>query len=154
MSETKSPSWAWRLNETSKTVVLTAVNQHSDTVMDFVRYGMGHAAPRFNVDGLMQRADELAEVIPGREHHASWAKFINHPDALLIASAKDMAAELAHLREINAELVRACKISYPLLGEYIDHLEDEPEESDSLSEVERAINFIKSAIEKAETNGR
>ena len=67
--------------------------------------------------------------------------------------------KIQRLREVNAELVRACKISYPLLGEYIDHLEDEPEESDSLSEVERAIKFIKAAIEKAaiekaETNGR
>jgi hypothetical protein len=62
--------------------------------------------------------------------------------------------EIQRLREINAELVRACKISYPLLGEYTDYLNDEPDDSDNLGEVERAIKFIKSAIEKAETNGR
>lgn len=65
--------------------------------MDFERWGMSGAVPRFrdNADhGLLTRCLKWARKVIGREHHASWFKSLDHPDALLIAAAPDLLAAL------------------------------------------------------------
>lgn len=89
--------WRWEINLKSRVVRLTGgVRPLYDlTVMDFVRWGMGNAAPRFiDQDHLMERADTYAAVVPGREHHAQWFQGLSHPDAHLIAAAPDLLAAL------------------------------------------------------------
>jgi len=96
MSKHTPGPWQWGLNLASKQVRLCGGKVKYDlTVMDFVRWGMSNAAPRFNVERqenlhLMTRADELSVVVPGREHHSDWFRDIDHPDARLIAAAPDM----------------------------------------------------------------
>jgi hypothetical protein len=75
-------------------------------VMDFVRWGMGSAAPRFlDENHLLHRVDKLMEPIPGREHHSHWAQQVNHPDAVAIAAApedvRDLIAEVRRQRNEN-----------------------------------------------------
>jgi hypothetical protein len=87
------------LSEKSKEARLCGAAGYDLTVLDFVRWGMSAAAPRFRTaDGLalniMRRADEFAVVVPGREHHAEWFKGVDHPDARLIAAAPELLAEL------------------------------------------------------------
>lgn len=114
--------WRWEFNEKSKEINLVGGKTKYDlTVMDFVRYGMGGAAPRFNVDHgndlqLMYRADTMGEVVKGREHHANWFKDISHPDAKLIAAAPDLLEACqsfmdsystnGHLLNFNVDIIR------------------------------------------------
>lgn len=93
--------WRWEINEKHKVINLCGGKPKYDmTVMDFVRYGMSGAAPRF-IDGselnLLTRAERFSYVIEGREHHKDWFQGINHPDAHLIAAAPDMYAALLSL---------------------------------------------------------
>ena len=92
---TKGP-WRWDVNLNGKYVELESSNGWGDIVLNFVRWGMGGAGIRFNVGGIMVRCDDerLAKVIPGREHHASWARVIDHPDASFIAHARTDVPEL------------------------------------------------------------
>jgi hypothetical protein len=81
--------WHWDLRPGMRSVSLMA---RGFTVMDFARWGMDNAAPRFRTERcLMVRVEELGAPIPGREHH-EWAKQIIHPDARLIAAAPDLLA--------------------------------------------------------------
>jgi hypothetical protein len=72
------------------------------TVMDFARWGMSHAVPRFrdtSVGGmnLMDRLCDRPEWIapePGREHHKGWHQLVSHPDARLMAAAPELLAAL------------------------------------------------------------
>ena len=88
--------WRWELNENSKDVILCGGKPTYDsTVMDFVRYGMGGAAPRFKIEvapalGIMQRCELFGVEVKGREHHSKWFKAIDHPDANLISAAPDL----------------------------------------------------------------
>jgi hypothetical protein len=85
MSKHTPGPWKWRINRATKRIYLVA---RGYTVMDFVRYGMSCAAPRFlDSEHLMVRADDLAVNIPGEDHHANWNQDIDHPDARLIAAA-------------------------------------------------------------------
>lgn len=97
MSDTKGLRGPWFWNVNPKTHIVELETTGGFTVMDFVRYGMSGAAPRFAVDGLMVRADELLVVVPGREHHSSWFQTLNHPAANMIGAAPDLveALELA-----------------------------------------------------------
>lgn len=113
--------WRWEINMKSRCVRLTggARPQYDLTVMDFVRWGMGSAAPRF-IDSmqLLDRADTYSVVVAGREHHAAWFQGLNHPDAHLIAAAPDMLAALKYasdrllalgycLESVEAAIVKA-----------------------------------------------
>jgi len=98
--------WRWEFNQKSKYIHLVGGKIRYDlTVMDFVRYGMGGAAPRFNIDHgqdmqLMHRADTMGVIVKGREHHQNWFKDIDHPDAKLIAAAPDLLEALIDLRSL------------------------------------------------------
>lgn len=93
-SHTPEP-WRWEFNEKHKTVSITGgVPKFDLTVMDFERWGMGGAVPRFRDtahDGmnvmhrLCDRPDWIAPV-KGREHHASWFANVIHPDARRIVA--------------------------------------------------------------------
>ena len=113
--------WRWELNLKSKRIQLCGgVPQFDLIVMDFVRWGMGGAAPRFNVEtkpnlNVMKRADEMGTVVHGREHHSEWFQEIFHPGAALIAAAPDLLAasestvlrlaDMAHWLEANGAKV-------------------------------------------------
>jgi hypothetical protein len=87
--------WRWEVSEKGRRVQLCGglSPQYDLTIMDFVRWGTNSAAPRFiDQDELLSRAEEYAVVVPGREHHATWFKTIDHPDATLMAAAPDLLA--------------------------------------------------------------
>jgi hypothetical protein len=96
--------WRWNVNPSSKSVSLDGGRPEFDkTVVDFHRWGMSSAAPRFNSAivgdefNIMFAAHEYKGwLIPfaGREHHSNWAMNINHPDARLIAAAPDLLEAL------------------------------------------------------------
>lgn len=94
---TQGTSWYWTNNPKCKAIGLRSTEGGGDIVMDFVRWGMFNASPRFNsklviskkfgVDSfsIMERAEKYFEVIPGREHHKDWEVSLNHPDAVFIS---------------------------------------------------------------------
>jgi len=102
MKHTPGP-WRWEFNAAHKTVDLVGGRPMFDlTVMDFARWGMGNAVPRFRdtsddgmnlVDRLCDKPEWLAPE-PGREHHKSWHQLVTHPDARLIAAAPDLLEAL------------------------------------------------------------
>lgn len=95
--------WRWEYSAQSKQVHLCGGRPRYDLrVMDFVRFGMNNAAPRFverPAPGheILERCDKFAVPVAGREHHASWFQDIAHPDARLIAAAPDLLEALTGL---------------------------------------------------------
>lgn len=105
--------WRWELSSSGKAVhVVGGTPRYDLTVMDFARWGMASATPRFRDvahDGMniMHRLPDVADWIrpfSGREHHASWCAETTHPDARLIAAAPDLLAEVIRLRAEVAAL--------------------------------------------------
>jgi len=102
--------WRWELNLNSKELNLCGGRNPFDlTVMDFVRWGMGGAAPRFNVDygndvQIMVRCETMGVPVEGRKHHANWFQDINHPDARLIAAAPDLLEALQKATQLICSL--------------------------------------------------
>lgn len=69
-------------------------------VMDFVRQGMRGAQPRFQVNGLMEKAEDLAiQEVDYRDDIVD----IDHPDARTIAAAGEMRDLLAVIERIGFE---------------------------------------------------
>jgi len=100
--------WRWEYNAKHKSVQLVGGKPQYDlTVMDFERWGMSGAVPRFiepseSMNGLMimhrlcDRKDWV-EPFPHREHHADWCAAVTHPDARLMAAAPDLLEALRDL---------------------------------------------------------
>lgn len=103
MEHTKEP-WRWEYNAKHKTVQIVGGNPKYDlTVMDFERWGMGGAVPRFRDvahDGmnvmhrLCDRPDWVAPYL-GREHHFGWFANVTHPDARRIVACVNACAGMA-----------------------------------------------------------
>jgi hypothetical protein len=83
--------WEWDVIDAHKCICLESARWK---VMDFARYGMNGAAPRFLVDGFMRRADELLKSLPGKEHHRGFDNYIDHPDAAFIARSRTLIPKL------------------------------------------------------------
>jgi hypothetical protein len=134
MKHTPGP-WRWEFNAAHKTVDLVGGRPMFDlTVMDFARWGMGNAVPRFRdtsddgmnlVDRLCDKPEWLAPE-PGREHHKSWHQLVTHPDARLIAAAPDLLEALQRINEACAQIPEG-------LEGYLEHL------SDAISDARKAI---------------
>jgi hypothetical protein len=106
-SHTPGP-WRWEVNMASRIIELCGGRPTYDmTVMDFARWGMSSARPRFTVDGLLHDAEEFKRVAPDREHHASWFQLLDHPDANLIAAAPELLAAC------KAALLQMCLTNSP-----------------------------------------
>lgn len=111
MSEHTKEPWRWEINTKHKTVsIVGGVPTFDLTVMDFERWGMGGAVPRFRDtahDGmnimyrLCDRPDWIAPF-QGREHHADWCANVIHPDARRIVAAVNAVAGMpqADLEEL------------------------------------------------------
>lgn len=103
--------WRWQINVTARTVELRTTSH--EIVIDFARWGMSGATPRFRreIEGgtILENACEWAEPVPGREHDAQWFRSLNHPDAALIAAAHNALPALLDTAErcaaAEAELV-------------------------------------------------
>lgn len=105
--------WRWEINLSSRIVKLCGGQPRYDkTVMDFVRWGMNGAAPRFLRDDgghlLLTHAKEMTAPVAGREHHENWFRRLVHPDAEFLEHARTdiplLVAEVERLRtEAEAE---------------------------------------------------
>lgn len=103
--------WEWYGNTKMHEVYLATVHGGRVFVMDFARWGMGGAQPRFQIDGLMVRLGEL-----GESEHPLGPKFevsyrrqfagIGHPDAEHIAANDPTTtlALIARIRKLEAKL--------------------------------------------------
>ena len=110
MSKHTPGPWRWEINRTSKSIHLVGGRPRFDkTVMEFERWGMSRAAPRFNAEitgdqyNIMTRVPDRPDWIApftGRDHHADWCAAITHPDAVLIESAPDLLAMLVEAHDI------------------------------------------------------
>ena len=97
--------WQWYGNTKMYDVCLATVDRGREFVMDFVRWGMAGAQPRFQIDHRMVTLGELAA-----DEHALGPKFevsyrrqfagIGHPDARHIA-ANDPSTTLALIARIR-----------------------------------------------------
>jgi hypothetical protein len=92
--------WRWEVNPKSHVIKLCGGKPMYDmTVMDFVRWGMSRAQPRFVVGGILYKGEQFKYVAPNRDHHKEWFQLLSHPDANLIAAAPDLLAALQGLQK-------------------------------------------------------
>lgn len=90
--------WQWMGNVDNKSIYLAAPANGIDKVMDFVRFGMQGAQPRFSDAGLMWPSSNAVRfaVCPeamSRDDERVYrgdVSGIDHPDARLIAAAPEL----------------------------------------------------------------
>ena len=98
--------WAWYGDLTAHRIYLATVNGGRRFVMDFRRWGMSGAMPRFQVGGIMRTIKELAtREAPYRDDIAE----IDHPDARFIAAmdpttVRALLDEVERLRAVAAQV--------------------------------------------------
>lgn len=98
--------WRWRGNLTAKGIELRSIARGRCTVMDFVRWGMQAATPRFiDAEKIMRRP----RLIPSAPHNAWDIVAIDHPDARFIEHSRAdidfLLGEVGTLRAALAALV-------------------------------------------------
>jgi hypothetical protein len=102
LAERATPGpWQWFGNTKMSEVYLATVDRGRIFVMDFVRWGMGCAQPRFQVrigeqGGIMRKLSELdGDNAPTMvASHRKEFVGIGHPDAAFIAAARSAVPEL------------------------------------------------------------
>lgn len=108
--------WQWFGNTKMFDVCLATVHSGRRYVMDFVRWGMAQAQPRFQIDHGMMSVGDLGKVehaqgpvfeVPYRRQFAG----INHPDAIHIAhNSPDVTLKLiARIRELEEAALEAVR---------------------------------------------
>lgn len=81
----KPGPWGWEANTHTHSIRLR--NIRSDTILDFVRWGMNGAQPRLNIDGVMR---EMVPLMQTPQPHNAWRKVApDHPDAAFIANSRE-----------------------------------------------------------------
>jgi hypothetical protein len=114
--------WMWDIRHKNRIMQLTTTHSGRYYIMDFVRWGLQDACPRFQVyekysgpvterkSHGMERADKMVKPLPGREHHFGYEDKIEHPDAVFIEHSKeDVDFLLAHIAALTAALEAAEK---------------------------------------------
>lgn len=125
--------WRWEISLQSKYIQLCGGARPYDLiVMDFERWGMQGAAPRFlrpdkTHGDLLEAARDYAAIVPGREHHKHWFQTINHPDANLIAAAPDLLLSLMRITDAYS-------------GDRCAEFNETEEENTIIVEARKAIN--------------
>lgn len=120
---TKGP-WVWCGNTEVRWFALETANRMLK-VMDFTRYGMQGAQPRFAVDGRMIHASDLAAY---EVHRAAWVdkskppyRFdvddLKAPDAEFIAHSRDDVAFLLDLLADRDREIAELKAAEPTLDD-------------------------------------
>ena len=110
LTEAATPApWRWVISIQQRDIHLERNPKcGNEYVMDFVRWGMGGATPRFRTPAcVMEQARFFAVPITGREHHSKWYQGMGHPDAVFIEKSREMVplmfAEISSLRRQLAE---------------------------------------------------
>lgn len=125
--------WSWDGNTDMRHIRLATPHGMSMTVMDFVRYGMQGAQPRFGIAGMMHNGSGLVEY-----EVAKWSKDIyrrdvsgiDHPDARFIAGARaDVDDLLAEVDRLRAEAYRLRLASSPEFARTLGRTERERDEA-------------------------
>lgn len=128
--------WQWFGNTKHNEVYLATVDRGRVFVMDFVRWGMSGAQPRFQVAlndgdgfGVMRSIGEMAkneeeskpDVVFGPLFEAPYRRQftgIGHPDATFIAHSRtDVPALVAEIERLRALLDEACTAAEELNGD-------------------------------------
>lgn len=109
--------WQWYGNTKGHSVYLASTHSGRRFVMDFDRWGMTQAQPRFQVNHMMVRLGDLAKTesplgprfeVPYRRDFAG----IGHPDATHIAANDPTTtlALIARIRELEAALTTTANL--------------------------------------------
>lgn len=115
--------WKWNVNLKSRTIELDGpASKMRETVMAFTRWGMSSACPQFNENGLLVRADEVTEPIPGQEHHESWHRRLTHRDAVMMEVARNTFAALLDVAEAGNVVASALHLGSLTTPQHADLL--------------------------------
>ncbi|WP_063748905.1 hypothetical protein [Streptomyces sp. NRRL B-24484] len=106
--------WRWRGDTAARHLRLQTPHRGGLTIMDFIRWGMNGARPRFARGGLMYPADEMATY-----DYRKNVVGIDNPDAAFIAHARQDVADLiaevgwlaAELADRIAELTTSARVA-------------------------------------------